>query len=253
MSPDELRHEIRECALKYARTHELVIDETPASAVIFQKVRDNFLPASFQAIEDNCRWLPRTTKPHQNLSGVLEMQSSNSSDALLMSVFCPPKFGSWKGVSDLLGFVPNDPEFGFLARVANANPAGDTTEIDMVVGDYFVEAKLTEKDFTSREIAHVGTYQEFANCFHTEALRNRDGRYENYQVIRNLLASIQHGKRHMLICDERRPDLARNYMETVACLKDINHRLSCRVVFWQEIAKASGNDLRRYLMDRYGI
>lgn len=64
---------------------------------------------------------------------------------------------------------------------------------------------------------------------------------------------MQHGKRHILICDERRPDLVRRYFETVACVRDVAIRRKCGVVFWQEIKAACGKELRDYLEEKYGM
>jgi len=88
----------------------------------------------------------------------------------------------------------------------------------MAIGNHFVEAKLTEADFTDKDVADLQKYKNFGLHFHTDCLPIHSDRYQNYQIIRNLLAAIQHEKRHMLLCDERRPDLARRYMETVCCL-----------------------------------
>ena len=77
--------------------------------------------------------------------------------------------------------------------------------------------------------------------------------YKNYQIIRNLLASIQHGRKHILICDERRPDLVRRYMQTAMCLKDVRHRKNCRVIFWQELIGACGASLRNWLEEKYAM
>jgi hypothetical protein len=45
---------------------------------------------------------------------------------------------------------------------------------------------------------------------------------QNYQVIRNLLAAIQHGRKHILMCDERRPDLALQISDTLLFVA-LNH------------------------------
>jgi len=47
--------------------------------------------------------------------------------------------------------------------------------------------------------------------------------------------------------------LVRAYMETVGCLKSVDHRSQCRVIFWQEIARACGKDLKEFLRAKYGI
>jgi hypothetical protein len=181
------------------------------------------------------------------------MQSSNSSDALLMNIFCHPQLVAWKGVADLLGYVPADPVFGLMARVAKQGTDGDATEIDLAIGDCLVEAKMTEKDFTEKAIPEVLKYTHLQERFHVDLLAREKGCFQNYQVIRNLLASIQHRRKHVLMCDERRPDLVLRYMATVSCLRDPADRLNCRVVFWQDLARACGKGLRDFLATKYGI
>lgn len=253
MRPDGLKRAIRDSAMAYAQSNGLVVDERHSSALIFSQVQDALCPASFNAIRANPDWLARTWKCHPNVHSALEMQSSNSSDGLLMSVFCHPKLPRWKGVSDLLGFRPVDPVFGFLALVAKAGTQGDKTEIDMVISDYFVEAKLTEASFTDSPASNVRLYEQFSSCFFAELLRMRNDCFCNYQIIRNILAATQYGKRHKLICDERRSDLVREYMMTVSCIRDERVRIRCRVVFWQEIGRVAGRELATFLASRYGI
>jgi hypothetical protein len=253
MRPDQFKRSLRQSAKDYADSNALRIDESWSSAVIFENVADNFHPDSYQAIGETPDWLGRTLKPHNRVADALEMQSSNSSDALLMSVFCHPRLVTWKGVTDLLGFVPTDPVFGLKARVAKQGTDGDATEIDLAIGDCLVEAKLTEKDFTEKAAPEVLRYTHLQEHFHVDLLGQRNGHFQNYQVIRNLLAAIQHWRKHVLICDERRPDLVVRYMDTVSCLRDPAHRVNCRVVFWQDLARASGRDLSEFLASKYGI
>lgn len=253
MRQDELKQALRTSAMMYANTHGLAIDTSPKSAIIFMNMPDAFCPASFAAIQKNANWYSRVQKPHQNRSSAMEMQSSNSSDALLMNIFCHPKLVSWKSVHNVLDFKPTSPCFGFKALVQKQGTNGDKTEIDMEIGNYFVEAKLTESGFTSKEITEVKKYKKLNQHFHVNCLPTQNDCYHNYQIIRNLLAAIQHKKRHMLLCDERRPDLVRSYMETVCCLRDQDVRKKCRVVFWQELQRACGKDLGQFLKTRYGI
>ncbi|MDD2276944.1 MAG: hypothetical protein PHP56_10475 [Smithellaceae bacterium] len=253
MYTNELKQSIRQSSLEYAREHGFDVDSSPKSAVIFKNLSDTFHPASFDAIKKNIDWFARLDKHHQNISNIKEMQSSNSSDALLMNIFCHPKLATWEGVADILGFYPLKPTFGEKPKIYKEGTDGDMTEIDMSLCDTFVEAKLTEEDFTDKDISEVLKYKNFKMHFHVDYLPIHNNRYQNYQVIRNLLAAIQHKKRHILLCDERRPDLARCYMETVCCLKDPHNRKNCRVIFWQEIKRACGDDLGSFLCSRYGI
>lgn len=181
------------------------------------------------------------------------MQSSNSSDALLMNIFCHPKIASWKGVQKVLGFVPTAPVFGLKARVAKRGTVGDHTEIDLAIGNCFAEAKLTEADFTDKPKSEVEKYNSFKAVFHTDALEQDNDSYRHYQVIRNVLAAFEHNKDHILLCDQRRPDLVRDYLTTITCIREVQFRRRCRVVFWQEIVQSSGKELRLFLDEKYGI
>jgi len=253
MKNTELRFELKRFAEAYAHEKGLHVDASRQSATIFGKIEDNFFPASYKAIQRNPDWKMRLEKAHQQVAGAKEMQSSNSSDALLMSIFCHPKISSWKGVKELLGVTSIVPVFGEGPGVKKKGTKGDETEIDLALDKVFVEAKLTESGFTEKAVSEVEKYTDLKAVFHTEFLRRKGDCFENYQVIRNLLASIQIGKRHLLLCDERRPDLVRAYFETVGCLRDQKHRKDCGVVFWQEIARVCGKDLSAYLAARYGI
>ena len=46
------------------------------------------------------------------VEGMLEMESSNSSDALLMNVFCHPHISEWKGIRDVMGNSLDQIRFG---------------------------------------------------------------------------------------------------------------------------------------------
>lgn len=253
MTSRELKIELRKYGLRYARKSNLRIDESHASAVLFLDLQDNFHPDSFERIQQNPAWRHRLKKSHQSVANAYEMQSSNSSDVLLMSIFCHPEINVWKGVRELLNVKSIDPEFGFKVSILKADKKGDSSEIDMRIDNLLVEAKLTEEDFTQKEATVVEGYEGLSEHFHVECLVRDATHYDNYQVIRNLLAAIQHNKHHALFCDERRPDLARRYMETVCCLKDSSMRRKCRVVFWQEIQKACGDSLAQFLKDKYGF
>lgn len=252
MKPEELKRILRNRAAAYAESMGVGFDDTHDSALLFSRVEDNLCPASFESIKQHQAWLKRTLKSHPNVPYAYEMQSSNSSDALLMSVFCHPHAISWKGLHDLLGVSRLSPFFGFPAEVKK-NGRGDRTEIDMVMEDVFFEAKLTEKDFTEKEASVVRGYDQFEALFQTASLSRLGDRYDNYQIIRNLLAAAQHGKRHILICDERRPDLVQRYMDTVNCLRSPGDQERCGVVYWQQIRRNCGEDLREFLMRKYDI
>jgi len=253
MKADALKVEIRKAALNYAHKRKLPVDESHASAVIFRNLSDNFHSESFKNIANNREWKHRTAKAHQNVANVLEMQSSNSSDALLMNIFCHPDIARWKGVGNLIDDTLDAIVFGFPGKVNLNGDQIDSTEIDMALKGLFCEAKLTEADFTHKAVDIVERYDGFHATFHAKDLPRVGGQYDNYQIIRNLLAAFQHNKKHILLCDERRLDLVRRYMQTVSCLKEMQDRKNCRVVFWQEIAGVCGASLRNWLEEKFGI
>jgi len=253
MRPRELRKILREHAIEYAQKREIKVDTSHKTALIFKNIKDNFIHESFIEIEKNNSWVKRLQKRHPNVKGALEMASSNSSDALLMNIFCYPKIGAWKGILELLQVNQFNPEFGFEAKLTKKDGKTDNTEIDMIIDDLLFEAKLTEEDFTRKSSKVVHKYEGFFKYFNVKSLLCNNGSYTNYQIIRNLLAAIQWNKRHILLCDERRSDLLRQYYETVSCLKEASLREKCKVIFWQEIQRKPGAELKEFLSEKYGI
>jgi hypothetical protein len=100
-----------------------------------------------------------------------ELDSSMSSDALLMNVFLGFGMGELGRLKDVLG-VEGDglPEFGWRARVPLASRRVDRTEVDMRWGGLLVEAKLTEGDFQTRAASVVEGYRDFDEVFERELL-----------------------------------------------------------------------------------
>ncbi len=253
MNSTKLKKEIRKCASSFARRHNFTVDDSHASALIFCNLDDCFHPDSLRAIHEAPDWNARTLKKHQNVKGVLEMQSSNSSDALLMNIFCHPLIGKWAGVRKILRADVKSISFGVPGAVHINKGQSDRTEIDMTLPSAFCEAKLIEDDFKHKRKEIVESYDGLYKAFHVESLPRVGTDYDNYQIIRNLLAAKQHNRDHILFCDERRTDLVRRYMTTVSCLQDSKDRLRCRVICWQEIAAVCGKLLREWIEEKYGI
>lgn len=253
MNSSLFRQEIRKYALSFARSRKLQVDETHASAIIFSCLSDCFHPESLKSIRRNLDWDSRTGKKHSKVKGALEMQSSNSSDALLMNIFCHPAISRCAKVKMMFGSDMETIDFGVDGQVKIKNGGVDKTEIDMVLPGVFCEAKLTENDFTKKRREVVERYDGLFDTFHAEALPKIKTDYDNYQIIRTLLAAKQCNCDHILLCDERRPDLVRRYMSTVACLKSVEDRARCRFIFWQEIVATCDKSLRRWIEAKYGI
>ncbi|MCI5130021.1 MAG: hypothetical protein D3904_00515 [Candidatus Electrothrix sp. EH2] len=253
MNSETLKQELRCCALAFAEKRGMKVDSSHSTAVFFSDIKDCFHPDSYQEILKNPDRKARIQKTHSHVSGAKEMQSSNSSDALLMNIFCHPEIGKWKGMSKLIGGEIDEVEFGFSGKVTCCDGKTDRTEIDVRLTGCLCEAKLTESNFTTKRAEIVEKYVQLKDVFHVESLPCKEDDYENYQLIRNFLAAAQHKRKHILFCDERRPDLVRRYMETVSCLREVQHSTDCRVIFWQELVAVCGSSLRMWMKEKYGM
>ena len=224
----------------------------------------NFYPASYRAIQGNPSWQRRFRKVHTSAAsafisyegdGLRELDSSNSSDALLMNIFCYPGLRRDARVCGMLGVEAGaKPEFGWRARVPFAGGGADATEVDMRLGDLLVEAKLTEGDFQlTRDPAQVERYRDFAEVFEQRRLPRARRQYLSYQLIRNVLAAHVHGCSFCVLLDQRRPDLREAWFAVLAAVRPLELRLRCKVLTWQELAGAAPARLRTFLEEKYGI
>ena len=266
----QLRSEIAKCAKDYAvsRSIPFYCSCGKPPTILFEPYDDgrlhgNFLPATYRAILENSEWAPRLEKPHHQRSTALpadkkgnarELDSSNSSDALLMNVLCYPGVVDSPKIAQLFGCDRLEPlSFGHRAQVPRTGKRVDRTEVDMRVADALVEAKLTEQDFTSKSRAHVETYGDFHSVFDASSLPQNAEKYHGYQLIRNVLAAHDSGSKFYLICDERRPDLIGRWEEVTGSVRSDELRARCQYLLWQEIAATAPDELRRFLEAKYGI
>lgn len=143
----------------------------------------NFFSPAYKAIMAQTEWARRFDKVHAQGARSLpkpqfdpqrrwrELDSSMSSDALLMNVFCTPGVAKSAAVRNLLGIDgEDDPAFGWKARVPLQSGRFDRTEVDMRIGSLLVEAKLTETDFQMREARIVEGYRDLDTVFERESL-----------------------------------------------------------------------------------
>ena len=184
----------------------------------------------------------------------MELDSSNSSDALLMNCFCYPGAAE-RILQGCLRMTPSGPvEFGVAGDVPRRNGKPDTTELDMRVGNIVCEAKLTESDFTSKRATVVEGYRDLRDVFDADLLpRGVDGEYQSYQLIRNVLAAAAHAYRFVLVCDGRRPDLLHQWWTVHAAIQHPDVRARSDFLLWQEVAEACPAPLREYLREKYGL
>jgi hypothetical protein len=265
LSAAELRMEISARNVVRGAEFEHELSWGAAASVIYQEAEagghGNFLPASYARIVARPEWRRRLRKSYTASRFVprvgnrkrYELECANSSDALLMNVFCYPRVMS-AGLCGLLGIdAGTPPEFGFAARVPLKNGRVDRTEIDMKLGGLLVEAKLTEGDFQRAPVRRPELYRDVSEVFDLTELPVRDGVVRSWQLIRGALAAHALGGSFALICDGRRMDLIEAWFGVVRAVKDCSLRTRLGIVTWQEIAAHVPRRVRDFLAEKYGI
>ena len=265
-----LRRELSQRAERYARSNGLphCLSYGPSPTVCFEHYDDglrhgNFLPSTYKAMLRNPNWRCRLQKVHSQGRNALpqyehgirrELDACTSSDALLMNVFCYPGVLGREHVCSMLGVNPGTvPDFGFRARVPLANGKFDRTEVDLRLGDLLIEAKLTEGDFQRTPKAPVHAYRDFTEVFDEEELPQTDRDFLSYQLIRNVLAAHASGRAFCVLTDARRPELIEDWYAVMKCVRPVGLRPCCKVLTWQELARALPRGLRVFLSEKYGI
>lgn len=222
----------------------------------------NFISASYRAILNKPRWSKRLQKVHSQGRSSLplkdglwrELDSSLSSDALLMNIFCYPGMAKRKEVCGILGVESGSlPEFGFMPRIPLLSEVIERTEVDMKLGHILFEAKLTESDFQVQRPELVEGYRDFKGVFESRQLPKCARKYSSYQLIRNVLAAHALNLDFCALLDARRPDLLEDWYSIVRCVRSAALRARCKVLTWQELASSLPSALREFLSAKYGI
>jgi hypothetical protein len=263
-----LRRELSHRALKFAAANNYLHEMTDSSvpSVVFgvdeAGAHGNFLPASHYEITCNPAWLKRLSKVHTSSKQRKlradwrwrELDCANSSDALLMNIFCHPHVLSGVQTRLLLG-VDADPErtFGFKPRTPLRNGNFDATEVDLKLGDVLIEAKLTEGDFQTCDRRLIERYRDMDEVFEVDDLPVVKGRHTGYQLIRGTLAAHALGGRFCVLCDARRRDLFEQWYQVLRAVRRADLRSRLSLLTWQELAMTLPPALRSFLETKYGI
>jgi hypothetical protein len=222
----------------------------------------NFISSSYRAILRRPEWRRRLQKVHSQAKHALpaaeyvwrELDSSMSSDALLMNIFCYPGVSKRREVRMLLGTDQREvPEFGFRPHVPLLRSTKERTEVDMKLGSVLFEAKLTEADFQTQDPTPVEQYRDFGDVFDCSLLPRRGHDYVSYQLLRNILAAYALNLQFCVLLDVRRPDLLEQYYRVMRCVLSTDLRTRCKVLTWQELATCLPAPLQRFLAIKYGI
>jgi hypothetical protein len=264
-----LRRELCARNASYAALHQLshVTSYGEVPVVVYQPSpcgtqHGNFIPASYRAIQRRPPWKQRFEKVHSQAGRAFpksdgvskELDSSMSSDALLMNIFCYPGVTKRRELSLILGTEIGDlPEFGFKPRIPLTSGYVERTEIDMKLGPVLFEAKLTESDFQTQKAAIVEGYRDLKEVFDCRKLARRGQEYVSYQLLRNVLAAYALDLSFCVLLDERRPDLREQWYTVMKCVWSMDLRTRCKVLTWQELTNFLPQALQRFLDSKYGI
>lgn len=263
-----LRAELSVRSLKWALEHGFLHERTDGAipSILFGREEGgrhgNFHPASYQRICSIPAWSKRLEKVHTAYRRARvranwswkELDCSNSSDALLMNVFCYPGLTDVPRVRALLGNDPSaSPEFGYKPRTPLSNGRRDNTEIDMRLGGLLLEAKLTACDFQVGDRRLVERYCNFDIIFDITQLPFRNGKHLGYQLIRGALAAYASGGNFCVLCDACRVDLQERWYSILRAVRLSDLRCRLKLLTWQELATAVPFDLQEFLETKYGI
>jgi hypothetical protein len=264
-----LRQELCARNTSYATLHNLphVTSYGEPPVIVYQPSvcghkHGNFISSSYRAIIRRPEWRRRLQKVHSQAKHALpgvehvwrELDSSMSSDALLMNIFCYPGVTKRLEVWLLLGTDRGDvPEFGFRPHVPLLSGAKERTEVDMKLGGVLFEAKLTEGDFQIQGPSTVEQYRDFREVFDCSHLPRRGCDYVSYQLLRNVLAAHALNLQFCVLLDARRPDLLEQWYGIIQCVLPTDLRTRCKVLTWQELASCLPATLERFLSIKYGI
>ncbi len=264
----QLRYELSERNRAWAKgagiAHELSYGESPC--IVYPTDENgghgNFLPETYAAILANANWSKRLNKVHTLASKSLpaadrrwrELDSANSSDALLMNVFCHPATFSDGRVSSALGTALDArPLFGHRARVPLKSGLSDRTEVDLLLGDLLVEAKLTESDFQQVDASRIEAYRDLDAVFDADQLPRIGEKIASYQLIRNVLAAHFSQSSFCVLCDARRPDLIENWYSVMSAVRLYELKVRLKLLTWQELSCVLTCELQQFLAAKYGI
>ncbi|MCU1319045.1 MAG: hypothetical protein JWP98_563 [Edaphobacter sp.] len=277
-----LRRDLNARAQHLATTGRLLHEQTTGNSpsILFGREEDadqarhgNFHPASYAAICANPNWSRRLNKVHTAHRRVraradwhwMELDCANSSDALLMNIFCHPLVSNGNtlaaSVANLLSVESTaQPCFGIHPGVPlHDSSSGRTnlkhrTEIDLQLDNIFVEAKLTESGFQNAKPRLIERYRDLEAVFDIPRLPwTMDGTTQGYQLIRNVLAAFASDASFCVLCDARRRDLIEVWYSVLSAVHRPTFAWRLKLLTWQELTAVLPQDLQHFLEVKYGI
>jgi hypothetical protein len=266
VSSSALRRELSHRNAVRAAAFLAEMSYSPVPSVIYAEdeigQHGNFLPAAYKRILQQPAWKARLAKvytgsrflPRRADRTRGELECANSSDALLMNIFCYPGILRRGTVCSLLAIPPGlRPQFGVRPGIPLKNGSQDRSEMDLKLGDLLMEAKLTEGDFQTARCDLVHRYRDLDRVFAIDRLPMRKEKYHSCQLIRGALAAHASGASFAVVCDQRRQDLVDACFEVMAAVTSSELRCRMSVVTWQELAQTLPRKVSTFLAEKYGI
>lgn len=266
VSSSALRHELSHRNAARAADFLAEMSYSPVPSVIYAEdetgQHGNFLPAAYKRILQQPAWKARLAKAYTGSRFLPrradrtrgELECANSSDALLMNIFCYPGILRRRAVCSLLAIPPGlRPQFGVRPGIPLKNGSQDRSEMDLKLGDLLMEAKLTEGDFQTARCDLVHRYRDLDAVFAIDRLPMRKEKYRSCQLIRGALASHASGASFAVVCDQRRQDLIDACFEVMAAVTNSELRCRMSVVTWQELGQTLPRKVSTFLAEKYGI
>jgi hypothetical protein len=145
------------------------------------------------------------------------------------------------------------PEFGVRVRVPYKDGQADRTEVDLVLDNLLIEAKLTESSFQTAPLRLLERYRDLEEVFDRDLLPIEDSTVFCYQLIRGTLAAFARGASFCLLADARRVDLVEAWYLIMRAVRPFELRPRLKLLTWQELAEALPAELTHFLEEKYGI
>jgi hypothetical protein len=130
----------------------------------------------------------------------------------------------------------------------------DRTEIDLQLGNLFLEAKLTESNFQTAAPRLIERYRDLETIFDLTRLpRKPTGAIQGYQLIRNVLAAYASDAGFCVLSDARRRDLIEIWYSVLSAVHSHTFATRLKLLTWQELSTTLPQDLQQFLEAKYGI